>query len=159
MTTSPGLKCIRTDEGEEISISAGAVEGEARVLMVGHLLVVVLNSVLPGRVVCTKPASIAGRPARDARNVREGIGGKVLGIGSSGVELRLLGGRTTVEAGPLGEGAGNCEGAGQLHLSDIPNSSVEVLDGTVGIDVGEEGRWPDRIISSSGLSEVVRSGD
>jgi len=127
--------------------------------MAGHCLVVVLDSALPSRVVGTEPASVPGRTARDTRNVSEGFGSIGLGTSSRGVELRLLGGRTAVEAGPLDKGAGNCEGAGEVHLSNIPDSSVEVPGGAVGINVGEEGRWPDGVIPGPRLSEVVRSGD
>jgi len=138
MTTGSRLEYIRTDVGVGISLSAGAVVGEGRVLTAAHQLVVVLNSAHASRVVGTEPASVPGRTARDARNVREGARGITLGTRSRGVELRLLGGRAAVEAGPLVEGTGNSEGAGEVHRNNIPNSGVEVLDGAVGVDVGKE---------------------
>ena len=159
MATGSRLEYIRTDIGVGISISAGAVVGEARVLTTIHQLVVVLDSVLPSSVVDTEPASVSGSAALHTRNIAVGIKSIHLSPVGCGNKLRLLGRRAAVEVGPLVVGAGNCEGTGELNFSNTPNSGVEDLGGTVGVDIGEEGRWPDGIVSRSRSSEVVRSGD
>jgi len=159
MTTGSRLEYIRTDVGVGISLSAGAIVGEARVLTAIHQLVMSLDSVLLSIAVGTEPASVSGRGALHARNITVGVEGIHLSPSGCVVELRLLGRRAAVEAGPLVEAAGNGEGARELNLSNTLNSGVEVLGGAISVDIGEKGRWPDGIVSSSRSSEVVRSGD
>ena len=55
--------------------------------------------------------------------------------------------------------AGDGEVTGELDLSNILNSGIEVLGGATSIDVGEEVRWLDGIVSSARSGEVVRGGD
>ena len=47
---------------------------------------------------------------------------------------------------------------GGLNLGSPVNGAVQVLEGAISIDVGEEVRWFDRV-SRAGLSEAVRGGD
>ena len=139
------IKYMRTDVGVLI-LSADAAAGEARVLMVTRQLIVILDSGPPRRAV------------RDDPNLRERYSSICLGTSSRGIEIRLLGERTFVKAGPFGEGAGNSEGAGEIHLGDTPNSAVEPgCLSTIGVDVGEEGQRLDGAVSVPRLSEVVRS--
>ena len=56
-------------------------------------------------------------------------------------------------------GAGDSEVTGELDLCNILNSGVEVLGGATGVDVGEEVRWLDGVVSSTRPGEVVRGGD
>jgi len=55
--------------------------------------------------------------------------------------------------------AGDGEFTGDLDFGYIPDSGVEVLWGTISINVGEEVRWLDGVVSSTGSGEVVRGGD
>jgi len=55
--------------------------------------------------------------------------------------------------------AGDSEFTRELDLGYIPDGGVEVLWGTISINVGEEVRWLDRVVSSAGPGEVVRGGD
>ena len=111
------------------------------------------------RGVGTEPGSVSGRVTCETYHVGVGIGRIVLGVGGGGVELRLHGRRTTVEGGPLFVGAGDDEATREFNLGSVPNGSEQVLGGAVGIDVGEEVRWPDGVVSSASSSEVVRAGD
>ena len=54
---------------------------------------------------------------------------------------------------------GDSEVAGELDLGSIPNGSVQVLGGAIGVDVGEQVRWLDDVITSARFREVVGSGD
>lgn len=118
-----------------------------------------LDSVLPGRVVFTKPGGVSGRAALQTRNVTVCIESiHLCPIGRVG-ELRLLGRRAAVEVSPLVVAAGNGEVTGELNLSNTLNSGVEVLGGAVGVDIGKESRWSDGVVSSPRSSEVVRSGN
>ena len=56
-------------------------------------------------------------------------------------------------------GAGDGEVSGESDLSNILNGGVEVLGGTISINVGEEIRWFDRIVSSARASEVICRGN
>ena len=127
--------------------------------MVPDQPVVVLDSALASSGVGTKPGPVPGRAARDTQKVSEGINGVGLGARSSSFDLRLSGCRATDEASPLVVGAGGSEVTRELDLSDVPNSGVEVLGGTISINVGEEVRWFNRVVSRPGLGEVVRGGD
>jgi len=55
--------------------------------------------------------------------------------------------------------AGDSKVTRELNLSNILDSGVEVLGGAINIDVGEEVRWLDGVVSSTRLSEVIRGGD
>ena len=53
---------------------------------------------------------------------------------------------------------GDGESTGELDLSDILNSGMEVLGGDVTMNVSEQDRWLDGVVSESGFSEAVSSG-
>lgn len=55
--------------------------------------------------------------------------------------------------------AGDSEITGELNLSGILNGGEEVPGGAVRVNVDEEVRWLNGIVSSTRLSEVVRDGD
>ena len=56
-------------------------------------------------------------------------------------------------------GAGDSEFTGELDLGYISNGGVEVLWGTISINVGEKVRWLDGVVSGTRLGEVVSGGD
>jgi len=58
--------------------------------------------------------------------------------------------RATVETCLLVVDAGDSEFTRKLNLGYIPNSGVEVLWGTISVNVGEEVRWFNGIIPSPG---------
>ena len=157
--TIPRLKGIRTDVGVGIRRGAGAVIGEARELTAVDQPEVILDDGLASSGVGTKPGPVSGRAARDTLKVSIGPPGVGLSVGSGGVELCSSGGRAADEDGPLVVYVGDGEVTGELDLSDILNGGVEALGGAVSIDVGEQVRWLDGVVSSPGLSEVVCSGD
>ena len=54
---------------------------------------------------------------------------------------------------------GDGEFTRELDLGYIPDSGVDVLWGTISVNVGEEVRWLNRVVSSTRPGEVVRGGD
>ena len=109
--------------------------------------------------VYTKPRSVSGPAARDIQKVREGITGICLSMSSGGPDLHLHLRRTADGNEPPVVGTGDSEVARELDLGDILNCGVEVVGGAISIDVGEEVGWLDEVVSSAGLSEVVRGRD
>ena len=118
-----------------------------------------LDGALARGCIGTEPGSVSGRAARDARKVRVGIVGICLGVGYGGVELRLLGGRAADEAGPLIVDTGDSEITREFNLGSVFNGGEQTLEGAIGIDVDEEVRWLDGIVSSASSGEVVRTRD
>ena len=55
--------------------------------------------------------------------------------------------------------AGDGEFTGELDLSNVLDGGVEVLGGTVGIDVSEEVGRLDGVVPRTGLSEIVSGGN
>jgi len=55
--------------------------------------------------------------------------------------------------------AGDIEVTREFDLNNVLNSGIEVLGGATSIDVGEEIRWLDGVVSSTRPGEVVRGGD
>ena len=151
---------VPTDVGEGVDLSAGAIVLEAREVVTANQLEVAPDHVLASTVVGTKPGGVSGGATQDPRNVQEGVPDIELGVSDSGVKQQLLVGRTAVKASPLVvDTRGSLrEATRELHLSGIPNSGVEVLGGTISIDVGEKVRWFDGVLSSARLGEVIRSG-
>jgi len=137
------LKDIRTDVGEGVRISAGAVVGEAQKLAAVDQLEVALDGVLARSGVGAEPGGVSDSAHRDTRKVKVGVAGINLGADSGSVDLRLPSRRTTNECGPLGVDAGDSEVAREPNLSGIFNSGEEVLGGAIRIDIGEEVRWLD----------------
>jgi hypothetical protein len=157
--TIPQLKDIRTDGGEPIRSSAAAVVGEGGEIMTDHQFEVTPDGIQARRVVGAEPTCVPVRATRDARSVGVGVESEGLGTSSGSVELRLRGRRTAVKGGPLAIDTGDGEVTGELDHSNILNGGIQVLGGAVNIDVGEEARWHDGVVSSARSSEVVRSGD
>ena len=118
-----------------------------------------LDGALVRRGVGTEPDSVSGRVTRDTQKVRVGIISIVLSVGGGGIELRLLGCRAANEEGPLFVGTGDSEVTRKFNLGNIPNGGEQVLGGATSIDVGEEVRWLDGVVSSASSSEVVCTGD
>ena len=107
----------------------------------------------------TKPRSVSGPAARDIQKVREGIAGICLSMSSGDPDLHLHLRRTADGDKPPIVGTGDSKVAREVHLSNILNCGVEVVGGAISIDVGEEVGWLDEVVSSAGLSEVVRGRD
>ena len=117
-----------------------------------------LDFVLVILVVFTEPGGVSGRATRDTRNVRVSVAGIGLGTTDGSGYLRLLVGRATIKTSPLVVDTGGREVTGAFDLSGIPISGENVLGSTIGIDDGEEVRWPDGIPSSPGFGGVIRFG-
>ena len=147
--TIPRLKNIRTNVGENGNVRAGAGVSEARELVVPDLPEVVLNDVLAVRGVGTEPRGVSGGAARDTLNVTEGVDGGCLGVSSGGVELRLAGRRAADERSPFVVDVGDIKITRELDRSNILNCGIKVLGGTVNIEVGEQIRWLNGIVSST----------
>ena len=151
-------KDIRTDESKDIRPGTSAVVGETRELVTTDQLEVALDGALTGRAVGTEPGSVSKRAARDAIEVRVGVGGIGLGGASGGVDLGLPGRRAPIEGSPLAVDASDSKVARQPNASRILDFGEEVLGGAIGIDIGEEVRWFDGVIPGTSSSKVVRSG-
>ena len=96
--------------------------------------------------------------------VLDGACNPLLSLKSERGESHFLCYRAVLELGNLGRGGqghgvvsapGDSENTGELNLSDTLNSRVEVLEGTITIDVGEEVQRFDGVVSSTRSSEVV----
>ena len=118
-----------------------------------------LDGARVGRGVITEPGSVSGLVTRETCHVGVGISSIVLGVGGGGVELRLHGRRATDEGGPLFVGTGDGEATREFNLGSVPNVGEQILGGAIGIDVGEEVRWLDGVVSSASSSEAVCAGD
>ena len=118
-----------------------------------------LDGALARRCIGTEPGSVSGRATRDTRKVRVGIVGICLGVGYGGVELRLPGRRAADEACPLIVDTGNSEITREFNLGSILNGGEQILEGTIGIDIDEEVRWLDGIVSIASSGEVVCTRD
>ena len=118
-----------------------------------------LDDALISRAVGTEPGGISRPAARDRIKVRVGVDGIGLGGASGGVDLGLHGQRAPIEESPLGVGASDSEVARQPNASRILDFGKEVLGGAIGIDIGEEVRWFDRVIPGTSSSKVVCSGN
>ena len=79
------LNDIRTDVGEGVCRSAGAVVGEARELIAVDRAEVAQDGILANTVVGTKPGGVSGRTARGALNGSECAAGIILGISNGSV--------------------------------------------------------------------------
>jgi len=150
---------VGIDVGVSCRLSASAVVGEVRELAAADQLKVALDRVLARSDVGTEPGIVSGRAVHEILDVSVSGGGIGLGAGGSGVDLRLSGRRAVDEEGPLVVNAGGGEVTRESKLSSILNSSKQVLGGAISIDIGEEVRWFDGIVSSAGFSEVVRLGE
>jgi len=56
-------------------------------------------------------------------------------------------------------GTGDNKVTKEPNLSDILNGGVEDFEGAIRIDVSEEARWLDGVVSGTRYSEVVCGGD
>ena len=143
------LKYIRTDVSNCASSSAGTVIGEVRELPAVHQPEVVLDGVLASCNVGTEPGGVSGRAARDTQKVIVGVFGESLGSRSGNAELQLPGRRAAHEPNPLLVDAGDPKGTREVNLSRILNGGIDILEGTINIDVGEQARWLNRILSGA----------
>jgi len=153
------LENIRTDISVDVVLNTGAVVGETREVTAADQLEVVLYGALAVIAVGAEPPSVSGGAARDIRNVGVGFVSIVLGTINGSIDLRLLVGRAAVEAGPFVVGAGDSEVTREFDLRSPLNNGVEMLGGTISVDVDEEVRRLDGIASSTRSSEIVRNGD
>ena len=156
---SRNQKHIRTDVGVGVRFSTSAVVGEVRVLVVADWLAMTLDDALVGRRVGTEPGSVSRRATREALKVRISVASTGLGAGGGGIELRLSGRRAANERGPLVMDTSDSKVVREPNLSNILNSGEEILGGPISIDIDEEARWLNGVVSSASSSEVVRSRD
>ena len=121
-----------------------------------------LDGVLVICIGCTEPGIIPPRAAhalRHTQKVRVRLAGIVLGIGSGVVNRSLPVRHAAVVVSPFVVDAGDSEGTGEVDLSNGLNCGVQVFGRAICIDVGEQVRRLDGIVSSPTFSEVVRGGD
>ena len=134
--TIPQAKGIRTDVSVDARSVAGAVVVEIRELTAADQLEVVLDGVLASCNVGTEPGVVSRGAAIDSLNVSVGVVGIGLGVRGGGVEHHLLVRRAT-EENPLVVDARDGKSTREVNLSSILNGGMEMLEGAVGIDVGE----------------------
>ena len=115
----------------------------------------VLDGALAIVNVGAEPGSEPGRVAGNTRNVRVSVGSIALGNGGGVVDFGMLLVRATVKISPLVVDTGDGQFTREIDLCNIPNSGIDVLGGTVSIDVGEEVQWLNGVVSSARSSEVV----
>ena len=150
---------VRTHVGEGIRLGAGAIVGEAREPLAVDQPEVVLDD-LPARLgEGTEPGLVSVRAGPESLNVRVGLSGVILGVLSGGFDDLLLGPRAGRVADPLVVGPGDGEVAGEPDLGNILNSGANILGGAISVDVGEQVRRLDGVVSSARSSKVVRSRD
>ena len=106
--------------------------------MVADRFEVVPDGILPANVEGAEPGLVSRRGARDTINVSVGLTGVSLGAINGILEEDLFDPRAAREGSPLVVGAGDCEIARELNLSNILNCGVEVLGGAIRIDVDEQ---------------------
>ena len=157
------LKAIRTNVGRGSRIVAGAaIVGEAREAITVDRSEDVLDGVLVVRIGSTEPGIIPRRAAQAPRHPQKigvGLAGIVLGVGSGVVDRSLLVRRAADVASPFVVDAGDSEGTGEVDPSNVLNGGVQVFGRAICIDVGEQIRRLDGIVSGPTFSEVVRSRD
>jgi len=127
---------VGIDVSVDARSGAGAVVVEIRELMAADRLEVVLDGVLASCNVGTEPGIVSRRAVIDTRNVSVGVVGIGLSVSSGGVEYRLLVPRAA-EENPLVADAGDGKSTREVNLSSILNGGMEILEGAVGIDIGE----------------------
>ena len=107
----------------------------------------------------SEPGLVSGRAARHTLDVSIGITGVGLGTINGVVKERPLEPFAARERSPLIADTRDSEVARELNICNILNIGVEVLGGTVSIDVSEQGRWLNGVGPSTGSSEIVHNGD
>ena len=150
---------MRTDVGRASRNGAGTVISEARELVAADLPEVVFDSGPASITIGAEPGLVSARVGRHTLNVRVGCVGVGLGTFDSVVEEHLFEPFAVREGSPLIVDAGDSEVARELNICNILNSGAEVLGDAVGIDVSEQVRRLDGVVSSARSSKVVRSRD
>ena len=158
---TPRLKDIRTDVS-----SPGWTFGMGAVTVVYEVCEPVLAD--PPKLVLDNPLAIVREVTEpgleswlgfpDIPDVRVGLVGVFLGFSGGGDEHQQVTIRAARVRSPLAVDAGDGEISREFDLSNIPNSRVQAFGGSISIDVGEEARRFDGVISSTRLGEVVRGG-
>ena len=156
--TVPPSEDMRTDFGKVVNCRAFAtVVGELVEWIVLDLRKAIQNGLVTSRVIGTEPGLVSGRTSRDTLKVSGGRSGIFLGLLIRSMNLDLLFDRTPSVGSPLlvdmPEG-GNI--TRKLGLGNSLNRGVYVLRGAIGVDVSEEVRWFDGVVSDTGSNEVVR---
>ena len=155
------MEVARTDKSKECWITSSADESEAPDWIVTHLEEVVLDDFLARDGVRTEPVTISNRSEPERFEVIVGFFSIEIGAESGFRDSQLLVSPAFVVPGfqvaLVVDMPGDCENPGELDLSDILNNRVEVLEAAISIDVGEQIRWFDGVVSSTRSSEIVRS--
>ena len=127
--------------------------------MAVDLLEVRLDNDPVNGIVVAEPGPVSTRVAGHTPNVRVGFAGVSLGTLNGVVEEHPLEPFAVREGSPLIADAGDRKVTRELNLCNVLNSGMNVLGGTISIDVSEQGRWLDGVGSSAGSSKVVHNRD
>ena len=153
------MKDTRTDESKNTRRRAAAVVSEVREIAAADQPEVLPDDILARIKEGTEPSGVARPAGRDTRKVRVAVIGISLGVRRGTYDQRLPGRSAVDVANPLVVDTGDGEATGEVNLSSVLNGGIDILDGAINIDVGEQVRWLDGVLSRSRQSEVVRSGN
>jgi len=133
------------------------VEG---VELVQHAQEDVEDAELVARIAWTKPASPPERGILYVHQTKENHRSqdKCLRFNNGRIDRLLPHLRTAPECPPI-EGTGDNRVTSEPNLGNILNGGVEVFEGATIIEVSEEARWLDGVVSGTRYSEVVCGGD
>ena len=146
------LKATRTDIGVNAGLVARTGVAEARKIAAIDQPEVGLDCVRVIGIGYTEPGGISERARRsctETHNVIIRLAGITLGVGSGLVDLRLLDERAATVGSPLIVDAGDGECTRQVDINNIFNSGVEIIGSAISVDVGEEVRRLDGVVSSA----------
>ena len=141
-------------------VNAIAVVDVVRESTIVHPAKLLLDDPPAIMAVDTEPKTVSRRAVPDTLEVGVGVIGIVLGClcgGCKHVHIVRCAARIASSRALVAD-AEESEIAGELDPSNIPNSRVDVLGSSVDINVSEEVRRFDVIVSSTRSGEVVRCG-
>jgi len=127
--------------------SAAAVVGEVREIAAADQPEVLPDDIPARSKEGTEPGGVSRPAGRDTRKVRVGVSGNTLGVRRGSSDQRLPGRRAIDEANPLVVETGDGKATREVNLSSVLNGGIDVLDGAIDIDVGEQVRWLDGVLS------------
>ena len=119
----------------------------------------VRDGVLASLGVDTEPSGVSRLAARETPHVSVGVSGISLGVHGGGSDLLLPERRAADVSNPVVVDAGDGEGTREVNFRSVRSVGIDVLEGAITIDVGEQVRWLDGVLSRARQSEVVRRGN
>lgn len=142
-------------------VLAAAVVGEVQKgKLIPDFLEETQNDRLAGGIEWAEPGLESVRAFRESLDVIVGRIDDILGCISGSKNIIPLARIAECECSPLVmDMPGDGELTKELDLSDTVDSGIQVLEGAISIDVSEEIRRCDGVVSGAGLSEVVCDGD